>query len=155
MNGYYETLRRMKNLLISDPEIHTVTRGDAREMDLSVKTIFPLGHIFIGQARFPNENVIVFPVVIWAVAQRDVTNEEGDKFTGGDNEDDTLNAMLYVLQRFYRAIKINGEDMDIKNPPSLVALTEEGQNLYDGWRMSFDIEISSDRLEIIDIPSCD
>lgn len=145
----------MKELLISDPDINTVTRGNATDIDLSVKTIFPLAHIFIGSARFPNENIIVFPVVIWAVTPRDVTHEEGDKFTGGDNEDDTLNSMLYVLQRFYRNTKIFGDDFDIKTAPTLTALTEAGENLIDGWRMTFDLEIPSDRLEIVNIADCD
>ena len=45
MKGFYQVTETIKNQLLSDVNVNTVTTGDITKIDLSKQTIFPLSHI--------------------------------------------------------------------------------------------------------------
>ena len=47
VRGYYQITQTIKDQLLADENVNTVTTGDITEIDLSKQTIFPLSHIII------------------------------------------------------------------------------------------------------------
>jgi len=47
MKGFYQVTETIKNQLLSDVNVNTVTTGDITKIDLSKQTIFPLSHLVI------------------------------------------------------------------------------------------------------------
>ena len=55
--AFYLVLDKIKETLLDDPDINTVTYGDLSEVDLSKQTIFPLAHILINGATLTDQTV--------------------------------------------------------------------------------------------------
>ena len=149
MNAYYQITQKIFTLLTADQDVNTVTKGDVTRIDTNVKNIFPLAHLYVGEATFSTQT-ITFSVQVFAMNKRYEKEEVvSDKFIGNDNEDDNLNAMLYVLLRLFLQLEKQGGDYRIDNTPTLESFTEDGTNVVDGWVMSFDIEYP-----ITEVDSC-
>jgi len=140
MNAYYAVTQKLYTELLDEVDINSVTKGDITRIDINKKNIFPLAHVFISDAEI-NTQTIIFSVQVFAMNLRHELEETiSDKFIGNDNEDDNLNAMLYVLVRLHNKILKFGEDFRVLNTPTLEAFTEEQENVVDGWVMSFQVE---------------
>ncbi|UII80009.1 hypothetical protein [Flagellimonas sp. CMM7] len=141
MNGYYKITEKIEELLLADPDVNTVTKGNANEIDSYKTTMFPLAHVAIEPGRFTT-NTITLIFAITTLNQRETYNEPTlDKFKKNDNEDDNMNAMLYVLVRFYLQLKKFGDDFEVVNDPNPIPKLYQFKNLLDGWECSFEIEI--------------
>ena len=149
MNAYYEVTQKFYTLLLADTDINTVTKGDITRIDLEKKNIFPLAHVYVGDANL-NTQTIIFNCQIFAM---NIRHEKEavvtDKYIGNNNEDDNLNAMLYVLLRLYLQLEKQGGDYRIDQSPTIEAFTEDGANVVDGWVMSMQIEYP-----ITEVDSC-
>ena len=81
LNHYTELLRYIKQLLEADELVNTITQGDFDKIDLDKMNIYPLVHIYIGDASFSNGQTINFNVSIGAMSARDTNKElNTDKF---------------------------------------------------------------------------
>jgi hypothetical protein len=47
IRGFYQLTETIKEQLLNDVNVNTVTTGDITEIDLSKQTIFPLSHIIV------------------------------------------------------------------------------------------------------------
>ena len=47
MKGFYEITQQLKDSLIAEPFVNTVTFGNIDDIDLDKQNIFPLSHIII------------------------------------------------------------------------------------------------------------
>ena len=47
MKGFYNVTETIKNQLLSDVNVNTVTMGDITKVDLSKQTLFPLSHLVL------------------------------------------------------------------------------------------------------------
>ena len=47
MKGFYEITQQLKDSLIAEPFVNTVTFGNIDDVDLDKQNIFPLSHIII------------------------------------------------------------------------------------------------------------
>lgn len=149
MNAYYQVTQKLYTILLADTEVNTVTKGDTTRIDTEKDNIFPLVHVYVGEATLTT-TTITFSLQIFAMNLRHEKEAVvSDKFIGNDNEDDNLNAMLYVLLRAYLQLQKQGGDYRVDNEPTLEPFTEHGNNVVDGWVMSFDIEYP-----ITEIDSC-
>ena len=59
MKGFYTVLETIKNNLLSDVDVKTVTTGDITKIDLSKQTIFPLSHIIVNNVG-NEDNILRF-----------------------------------------------------------------------------------------------
>jgi hypothetical protein len=91
VRGYYQITKTIRDTLLNDPNVNTVTTGDITDVDLSKQTIFPLSHIIINNAVWASNhwrlNVSVLCMDIVDVSKEEVT----DLFVGNTNEQDVLN----------------------------------------------------------------
>lgn len=141
MNSYYLLINFLKDQLLNDPDVNTVIHGLASDVDLEKKNIYPLAHIEVLRAGFPQGLVRVdFKVTV--LDQRMVSKTVAtDKFRKNDNEIDNLNTCLAVLNKlvFYLKNQNNTDNIEMINEPEAEPLLFEFGNTLDGWSMEFNL----------------
>jgi hypothetical protein len=59
----YRIIKEIKDVLLDEPFVNTVTEGDIFEVDLNKQTMFPLSHIIMNSATHQG-NVLSFNITI-------------------------------------------------------------------------------------------
>ena len=96
IRGFYQLTETIKEQLLNDVNVNTVTTGDITEIDLSKQTIFPLSHIIVNNV-ITEEQYLSFNITVLAMDIVDESKEPTtDIFRGNDNEQDVLNTQLAV-----------------------------------------------------------
>jgi len=96
IRGFYQLTEKIKEQLLNDVNVNTVTTGDITEIDLSKQTIFPLSHIIVNNV-ITEEQYLSFNITVMAMDVVDESKEPTeDIFRGNDNEQDILNTQLAV-----------------------------------------------------------
>lgn len=91
VRGYYQITQTIKDQLLADENVNTVTTGDITEIDLSKQTIFPLSHIIVNNVTI-TEEVLQFNISVLAM---DVVDQSKEETT--DIFRRTMNKMLLIL----------------------------------------------------------
>ena len=113
MQGFYKVTETIKEQLLSDPNVNTVTTGDITRIDLGKQTLFPLSHIIINNAS-NEDNVLRFNLSILSMDIVDVSKEEVvDIFVGNNNEQDILNTQLSVLNKLVQVLRGGNLHVDL------------------------------------------
>lgn len=133
----YTIIEQIKNALIAEPFVNTVTEGDIFDVDLNKQTIFPLSHITINQATHQG-NVISFNVTILMM---DIVNQKSD------DKIDIWNTQLLVGTRLMD--RLNRGDLrtdfwELTGNPSFDPFTERFENDLAGWALTFDVLVRND-----------
>ncbi len=142
MTGYYDITTTIKDALLEDAFVNTVTKGAISDIDVSKQTIFPLSHMRVANI-IQETSVLRFSMEIELVDIVDVNNEQtNDRFRGNDNEDDILNTQLAVgvrlMDRLYRG-DLKTSDYSLDGEPNYEEISNEFENGLSGWRLTFDI----------------
>jgi hypothetical protein len=137
----------IKDTLLADVDVNTVTYGDLTEINLNKQDIFPLAHTIINTVTH-NDNTLTFNVSILFM---DVINSnklpERDRFIGNDNEHYTLNTMLAVANRFigkFRGGTLYQNQYQVEADPTLEPFYDRFENKLVGWAMTMDIIVNND-----------
>ena len=97
--GFYLVVETIKDELINNPSIKTVTFGDITEVDLQKQTMFPLGHIIIDSVSHTGKTM-QFSFTVLTMEQIDSNKDYvNDLFLGNDNTHDILNTQLTVSNK--------------------------------------------------------
>ena len=75
VRGFYQITETIKNQLLADVNVNTVTTGDITEIDLSKQTIFPLCHIIVNNVTIL-EQVLQFNISVLAMDIVDQSKQE-------------------------------------------------------------------------------
>ena len=99
--GFYLVVEEIKNELINNPSIKTMTFGDITDIDLGKQTIFPLAHMIIENVVHA-EKTMQFSFTILTMEQIDTTKDYvNDMFLGNSNTHDILNTeCIFFLLKF-------------------------------------------------------
>lgn len=147
MKGFYQVTEIIKNQLLSDPDVNTVTTGDITKIDLSKQTIFPLSHIIVGNVG-NEDNVLRFSLSVLAMDIVNVSKEEVvDIFIGNNNEQDILNTQLAVLNKLVQVLRggtLHQDLYQLDGNPSFEPFYDRFENEMAGWALSFDVLIPND-----------
>jgi len=105
MKGFYQVTETIKEALLSDVNVNTVTTGDITRIDLGKQTMFPLSHLVINNVG--NEDTVLrFSLSVLAMDIVDISKEEVvDIFVGNNNEQDVLNTQLAVLNKLVQVLR--------------------------------------------------
>ena len=104
IQGFYKVTETIKNTLLDDVNVNTVTHGDISDIDLSKQTIFPLSHLMVNQVT-QDERILTFNLSVLSMDIVDTSKDEvTDLFVGNDNLHDVLNTQLAVLNRMLQKI---------------------------------------------------
>ena len=120
VRGFYQITETIKNQLLADVNVNTVTTGDITEIDLSKQTIFPLCHIIVNNVTI-QEQVLDFNISVLAMDIVDQSKQETtDIFRGNNNEQDIINTQLAV---------VNSLDQEEMNSLQLTNLEKNGDGM--------------------------
>ena len=154
--GFYLLTDIIKDILLGDVNVNTVTTGDIYDIDLSKQSIFPLSHIIINSV-VTQEQVLTFNVSVLAMDIVDESKEATtDIFRGNNNEQDILNTQLAVLNKlimvlrkgtiYYDDASINSiaNQYQLNGDATLEPFYERFDNRLAGWSATFDVFVRND-----------
>lgn len=134
----YKIIRQIKEALLEEPFVNTVTEGDIFEVDLSKQTMFPLSHIMINQATHQG-NVISFNITVLLM---DILNQKDEL-----NKVDIWNTQLLVGTRILNRLNrgdLRSDFWELTGNPSFEPFTERFENDLAGWAVTFDVLVRND-----------
>ena len=147
VRGFYQLTETIKEELLKDVNINTVTTGDITDVNLNKQDIFPLGHIII-ESVIDEEQVLRFNMTILAC---DIVNQSKDltvdRFTGNNNMQDILNTQLAVLNRLTQRLRMGTlytDQYQLDGTPTLTPFYDRFENQLAGWSASITVLIYND-----------
>ena len=147
IRGFYQLTETIKQQLLLDKNINTVTTGDISDVNLNKQDIFPLGHIIINNVVV-NEQTLDFNISVLAC---DIVDESKDKtvdiFRGNNNVQDILNTQLSVLNKLIQRLRMGDLHTDmyqLSGNPNLSPFYDRFENQLAGWSATMDIQIYND-----------
>ena len=147
IRGFYQLTETIKEQLLLDKNINTVTTGDLSDVNLNKQDIFPLGHIIINSVTV-NEQTLDFNISILACDIVDQSKDlTVDIFKGNDNVQDILNTQLGVLNKLIQKLRMGDLHTDmyqLNGAASLDPFYDRFENQLAGWSATMDIQIYND-----------
>ena len=147
VRGYYLVTTTIKDNLLNDENVNTVTTGDITKIDLAKQTIFPLSHIIVNNVS-QEEQVLRFNV---SVICMDIVNqskeETTDLFIGNNNEQDILNTQLAVVNKLIELLRsgtLYTSKYKLDGVVSCEPFFDRFENEVAGWVATMDILIDND-----------
>ena len=147
IQGFYDITEKIKDTLLVDANVNTVTTGDITRLDLSKQTIFPLSHIIVNSVAI-QEQVLNFNITIMCMDIVDQSKDETtDIFRGNNNEQDILNTQLAVANKLVGLLKkgtLYQNKYQLDGDASCEFFYERFENRLAGVACTFDVLISND-----------
>jgi len=147
IRGFYQLTETIKEQLLLDTNINTVTTGDITDVNLNKQDIFPLGHIIINSVAV-NEQTLDFNISILACDIVDQSKDLTlDRFKGNDNTQDILNTQLGVLNLLIQRLRMGDLHTDmyqLSGSPNLQPFYDRFENQLAGWSATMDVQIYND-----------
>lgn len=145
--GFYLITDKLRDELIADDTINTVTYGDITQVDLSKQTIFPLAHVMINSVNHL-ERILSFNITVMTM---DVVNQSKDAtsdiYVDNDNEQDILNTQLAVINRLVEKLRsgtLHSDKYQLEGNPICEPFVDRFENKIAGWATTFDVIIHND-----------
>ena len=153
MNAYSQLLRYIKQLVDEDSYITTVLNRVSEDFDWEKGNIFPIFNISVLEGSITSTATVLFSIELTCVDIRMINKENiTDKFWDNDNSVDNHNAALASLSMVWT--KMNRDfvknNITASDNPTINQIDFEGANLYDGWTMSFDVEMPMYEVSLCD-----
>ena len=147
MKGFYQVTETIKNQLLADVNVNTVTSGDITRIDLSKQTMFPLSHIIVNNVG-NEDNILRFSLSVLSMDIVDFSKEEViDIFRGNNNEQDILNTQLAVLNKLIQVLRggtLHQDLYQLDGTPNLEPFYDRFENEMAGWALTFDVLIPNE-----------
>ena len=147
MKGFYQVTETIKNQLLSDVNVNTVTTGDITRIDLGKQTMYPLSHIIVNNVS-NDDNVLRFSLSVLAMDIVDVSKEEVvDIFVGNNNEQDILNTQLVVLNKLVQVLRggtLYQDLYQLDGSPNFEPFYDRFENEVAGWALTLDVLIPNE-----------
>lgn len=145
--GYYLVTETIKEQLLNDVNVNTVTTGDIYDVNLNKQDIFPLSHLIINTI-IQGEQTLTFNVSIMSMDIVDQSKTETqDIFIGNNNLQDILNTQLAVLNKFVQVARMGTlftQQYQVDSDVTLEPFYDRFENQLAGWTATFDIVIYND-----------
>ena len=147
IRGYYLLTQAIKDALLADINVNTVTEGDLFDIDLSKQSIFPLSHLIVNSV-VAQESVLRFNISILSMDIVDESKEPTtDIFIGNNNEQDVLNTQLAVLNKLVQVLRrgdLYSDKYQLDGDASLEPFVDRFENKVAGWTATLDILVNND-----------
>ena len=147
IRGYYQLTQTIKDQLLADINVNTVTTGDIYDVNLNKQDIFPLSHIIVNNV-LQQEQTLTFNISIMAMDIVDQSKSETtDRFTGNNNEQDILNTQLSVLNKVIQVLRMGTLHQDkyqLDGDVSCEPFYDRFENQLAGLTATMDIMIYND-----------
>lgn len=145
--GFYLITDKLKDELIADETVNTVSYGDITQVDLSKQTIFPLAHVMINSVSH-QERILSFNITVMTMDIVDQSKETTtDLYVDNDNEQDVLNTQLAVINRLLERLRsgmLYRDKYQLEGSPTCEPFVDRFENKIAGWATTFDVIIQND-----------
>jgi len=145
--GFYLVVEAVKNELINNQSIKTMTFGDLSDIDLQKQTMFPLAHMIVDSVTHA-EKTMQFSFTILTMDQIDTTKEYvNDLFLGNNNTHDILNTQLAVSNRLVTRLRkgqLYEDGYQLVGDATCEPFFDRFENVLAGWATTFSVEIFND-----------
>ncbi len=146
IRGFYLLTETIKDQLLADVNVNTVTTGDIYDIDLAKQSIFPLSHIIINSVS-TQEQTLTFNISVLAMDIVDESKEATtDIFRGNNNEQDILNTQLAVLNKLVMVLRkgtLYSDQYQLDGDATLEPFYERFDNRLAGWSATFDVFVKN------------
>ena len=147
VRGFYQITETIKDQLLGDVNVNTVTTGDIYDIDLAKQSIFPLSHIIINNVT-TQEQTLTFNISVLAMDIVDESKEPTtDVFRGNNNEQDILNTQLAVLNKLVMVLRkgtLYSDQYQLDGDATLEPFYERFDNRLAGWSATFNVFVKND-----------
>jgi hypothetical protein len=147
IRGFYQLTEAIKEQLLEDKNINTVTTGDITDVNLNKQDIFPLGHIIINSV-IDEEQVLRFNISVLATDMVNRSKEPTvDRFRDNNNVQDILNTQLAVLNRLTQRLRkgdLYSNMYQLQGTPSMEPFYDRFENELAGWTVTMEVLIYND-----------
>lgn len=147
MTGFYKVTDKIKDTLIDEPFVNTVTYGSIDDVDLNKQTIYPLSHIMVNSCTV-GTSTLTFNMSILSMDIVDESkNEATDGFIGNDNEQDVLNTQLEVQNRLLALLQrghLYKDKYQVLGDVTCEPFVDRFENKLAGWTATFDVVIQNE-----------
>ena len=147
MKGFYNVTEQLKDTLIAEPFVNTVTFGSLDDVDLSKQSIFPLAHLIVNSTSVSTKT-LRFNISILAMDIVDISKEKTDDiFLGNDNEQDVFNTQLALITRIVNKLQrvdLYTDLYQVEGEVSCEPFVDRFENKLAGWVATFDILVQND-----------
>lgn len=147
IRGFYLLTEAIKDQLLSDVNVNTVTTGDIYDIDLAKQSIFPLCHIIINNVT-TQEQVLTFNISVLAMDIVDESKDETvDIFRGNNNEQDVLNTQLAVLNKLVMVLRkgsLHTDQYQLDGDANLEPFYDRFENRLAGFTATFNVFVRND-----------
>ena len=147
MKGFYNVTKKIKDTLIAEPFVNTVSFGSLDDIDLNKSTIFPLSHVIVNNTTV-GSNTLTFNISVLTMDIVDISKEEVvDLYIGNDNEQDVLNTQLAVINRLVTILKrgdLYSEKYQVEGDVNCEPFVDRFENKLAGWVATIDVVVQND-----------
>jgi hypothetical protein len=142
MTGFYDITTTIKNALLEDAFVNTVSEGSEDNIDVAKQTMFPLSNIEVPNVSH-EDSALRFSVVIILADIVDKSNlQTDDVFRGNDNKQDVLNTQLNVGVRLIERLRRGDlwtDEYQLDGQPNYEQFTDKYENFLSGWILTLDV----------------
>ena len=147
VRGFYQLTNTIKDQLLNDIDINTVTTGDISDINLRKQDIFPMAHLIVNNVTVADQT-LNFNISVLAMDIVNRSKEETvDIFTGNNNLQDILNTQLVVLNKLIKLLKrgnLHTDKYQVEGDPTLEPFYDRFDNELAGWTATMDVLIYND-----------
>ena len=147
IRGFYQLTETIKNELLNNVDVNTVTTGNLSNVNLQKQNIFPLCHIIVNSVT-DSEQTLSFSLSILAM---DIVSrsklETTDIFEGNNNERDVLNTQLAVLNKLIMVLRkgdLHRDKYQLIGDPNCEPFYDRFENELAGWTADLEVVIYND-----------
>ena len=147
IRGFYQLTETIKNELLANIDVNTVTTGNLSNVNLQKQNIFPLCHIIVNSVT-DSEQTLSFSLSILAM---DIVSrsklETTDIFEGNNNEQDVLNTQLAVLNKLIMVLRkgdLHRDKYQLIGDPNCEPFYDRFENELAGWTADLEVVIYND-----------
>jgi len=143
--SYLQIIEILRDELLSNNNITTVSVGDITEIDLDKQTIFPLAHIVVGNTSF-NSTIVTYDVsiLIMDIVHDDTTENEPTIYKN-DNELYVLNTMFnvgnHLTDKLFNGNLYDGNTFVDRSSVNAQPFKDRFENLLAGWSFNFQLTV--------------
>ena len=145
--AFYQATQAIKDQLLTDVNVNTVTTGDISQVDLQKQTTFPLSHIIINNIG-QEDGVLRFSISVLAMDIVNQSKEEVvDLFEGNNDLKDILNTQLSVVNRLVQGLRkgtLHFDKYQIDGDATIELFYDRFENELAGMTATFDLLIYND-----------
>jgi len=146
MRQFYDVTQKIKDTLIADDNVNTVTLGGQIDVDLAKQSIYPLAHIVPGDVSHQERTMVMsFQVLVMDVVDetKEDLRDQADTFHGIDNLQDVYNTQLAVANRLIGLMQRGDlhRDKYQTGTTSMQPFQDRLPNLTAGWVINLDVTV--------------